>query len=231
MTDERINRRQMSGLLGTGITAVGLAASSAYADEKNGAKKAGKVLMPIGDATEAMDTLYPFFRLAEEEFEVVVAGPEARLYHMVLHEVPPNSDVPWDLTQETPGYHIEAKIAFKDVRPEEYAGLFLSGGRAPEYIRYDKDLMRITKYFVEKNKPIAVVCHGIEIIAAAGGLKNGRRATTVGKCALDITQTGGVYVNKPCVVDGNLVSASTWHDYGTPFFKIFIEMMRKSTKN
>jgi protease I len=207
-----------------------LIVSDAHAEGNKLPKKAGKVLMPIGDATEAMDTLYPFFRLAEEGYRVVVAGPEARLYHMVLHEVPPNSDVPWDLTQETPGYHIKAQIAFSDVKPEEYVGLFLSGGRAPEYIRYDKDLMRITKHFVRENKPIAVVCHGIEIIAAAGGLEGGRRATTVGKCALDITQTGGVYVNKPCVVDGNVVSAATWHDYGTQFFKIFIRKMKESAK-
>lgn len=188
----------------------------------------GKVLMPIGDATEAVDTLYPFFRLAEEGYEVVVAGPQARLYHTVLHEVPPNSDVPWDITQETKGYHIQATVAFKDVKPEEYTGLFLSGGRAPEYLRYDKDLMRITEHFVKENKPIAVVCHGIEIIAAAGGLK-GRRATTVAKCALDITQTGGVYVNEPCVVDGNLVSAGTWHNYDTQFFKIFLEKMKAAS--
>jgi len=199
--------------------------SVAAAAEKPGKPK---VLMPIGDATEAMDTLYPFFRLAEEGYEVVVAGPEARLYHTVLHEVPPNSDVPWDITREMRGYHIKATIAFKDVKPEDYAGLFLSGGRAPEYLRYDKDLMRITRHFVKQEKPIAVVCHGIEIIATAGGLEGGRRATTVGKCALDITQTGGVYVEQPCVVDGNLVSAATWHDYDTPFFKHFIEKMQKS---
>jgi len=229
MQQQRLNRRQLCGLLAAGPAAMGVMASAAGAQEGKPKKKAGKVLMPIGDATEAMDTLYPFFRLAEEGYEVVVAGPEARLYHMVLHEVPPNSDVPWDLTQETKGYHIRATAAFKDVEPEEYVGLFLSGGRAPEYLRYDKDLMRITRHFVQQQKPIAVVCHGIEIIAAAGGLEGGRRATTVGKCALDITQTGGVYVNQPCVVDGNLVSASTWHDYGTPFFKIFIDKMRKAT--
>lgn len=217
-------------LLIIGLTSFATIASHANADKMNQPKRRGKVLMPLGDATEAMDTLYPFFRLAEEGYDVVVAGPEARLYHMVLHEVPPNSDVPWDLTQERPGYHIRADVAFRDVNPEQYAGLFLSGGRAPEYIRYDKDLMRITKHFLEKEKPIAVVCHGIEILAAAGGLQEGRRATTVGKCALDITQTGGVYVNKPCVVDGNIVSAATWHDYDTPFFKIFLEKMRQSSK-
>jgi putative intracellular protease/amidase len=50
-----------------------------------------KILMPLGDATEALDTFYPFFRLQEAGFEVVVAGPEARLYHTVLHEIPPDS--------------------------------------------------------------------------------------------------------------------------------------------
>jgi len=227
MSERHFSRRQLCGLLAAGPAAAGLMASAAGAQEVKRPQKAGKVLMPIGDATEAMDTLYPFFRLAEEGYDVVVAGPEARLYHMVLHEVPPNADVPWDITQETKGYHIQAEVAFKDVKPEEYAGLFLSGGRAPEYLRYDKSLMRITRHFVKENKPIAVVCHGIEIVAAAGGLK-GRRATTVGKCALDITQTGGIYVNEPYVVDGNLVSAATWHDYGTPLFKIFIDKLRKA---
>lgn len=187
-----------------------------------------KVLMPIGDATEMMDTLYPFFRLPEDGFNVVVAGPEARLYNGVAHEIPNNANVPWDITKEQPSYHIEATVAFRDVNPKEYAGLFLSGGRAPEYIRYDQDLLRITKHFIDDKKPIAVVCHGIEILAAAGGLEGGRRATTVRKCELDITQCGGVYVEKPCVVDDNIISAGTWHDYDTQFFKHFIQKLRES---
>ena len=229
MNDKRLRRRSQYRVATLGLALLGLLAGSGFGAENKLSQKSGKVLMPIGDATEAMDTLYPFFRLAEEGYEVVVAGPEARLYHMVLHEVPPNSDVPWDITREMPGYHIKAVVAFRDVKPEEYVGLFLSGGRAPEYLRYDKDLMRITKHFVKENKPIAVVCHGIEIIAAAGGLQGGRRATTVGKCELDIAQTGGVYVNEPWVVDGNLVSAGTWHNYDTPFFKTFVHKMRGSS--
>ena len=79
-----------------------------------------------------------------------------------------------------------------------------------------------------RNKPIAVVCHGIEILAAAGGLQGGRRAATVAKCALDVTQAGGVYVDEPCVVDENIVSTRTWHDYSSQFFKIFIQKMQQS---
>ncbi|MCP4638922.1 MAG: DJ-1/PfpI family protein [bacterium] len=188
-----------------------------------------KVLMPIGDATEAMDTLYPFFRIAEDDFDVVVAGPEARLYHMCLHEVPPNPNVPWDITEERPGYHIQAEVAFRDVNPEEYAGMFVSGGRAPEYLRYDEDLMRITQHFFKAKKPVAVVCHGIEIVSAARVIE-GRTVTTVGKCALDCEQGGAKYVDQPVVVDGNMVSARTWHD-NAPFMKQFMKMLNTARKS
>lgn len=184
----------------------------------------GKILMPVGDATEVVDTLYPFFRLQEEGYEVIVAGPEARVYNMVTHEQPPNAAVPWDITQEGPGYHIKADVAFRDVKPEAYAGLFVSGGRAPEYLRYDQDLIRAVQHFFAANKPVAVVCHGVEIVAAAGVLK-GRKMTTVAKCALDITQFGGEYLSQPLVIDGNLISCRTWHDYGTPYMKSFIAQL------
>ncbi len=186
-----------------------------------------KVLMPIGDATEVLDTLYPFFRLPEDGFEVVVAGPEARWYHGVMHEVPPNvlsQDIPWDITREQPAYHVRATVAFRDVNPADFAGLFLSGGRAPEYLRYNQDLLRLTRHFFETNKPVAVVCHGVEIVAAAGVLR-GRTLTTVAKCALDVTQVGGEYVDRPCVVDGNMVSARTWHD-NTELLKQFVRVLK-----
>jgi len=180
-----------------------------------------QVLIVIGDATECLDTMYPFFRLPEDGFDVVVAAPEKRLYHMVLHERPTG----WDITQETAGYHLHSDIAFRDIRPEDYAGLFVSGGRAPEYLRYDQDLLAITRHFFDTNKPVASVCHGIEILAAAGCLA-GRKATTVAKCAIDITSFGGLYVDQPCVVDGNLVSARTWHD-NTPFMREFLRLLKQ----
>lgn len=182
-----------------------------------------KVLIVIGDATEVLDTMYPYFRLPEDEFEAVVAAPEKRLYHMVLHERPPG----WDITQETAGYHLQAHIAFRDIRPAEYAGLFLSGGRAPEYLRYDQDLLSVTRHFFQTGKPVASVCHGIEILAAADCIR-GRQVTTVAKCALDATFSGATFVDQPCVVDGNLVTARTWHD-NTPFLKEFIRLLKASS--
>ena len=228
MSKGNLNRREMCGLLAAGPAALGLITAAAAADPEKKEKEMPKVLMPIGDATEAVDTLYPLFRIAEDGFRVVVAGPEARLYHMVLHEVPPNPDVPWDITQERPGYHIKAEVAFRDVDPAEYAGMFVSGGRAPEYLRYDEDLMRVTRHFFTAGKPVAVVCHGIEIVSAAGVIK-GRTVTTVAKCALDARQGGAKYVDQPVVTDGNLVSARTWHD-NTPFMKQFMKMLLAAGK-
>lgn len=183
-----------------------------------------KILMPLGDATEALDTFYPFFRLPEDGFEVVVAGPEARLYHTVLHEIPPDSSVPWDITQERPGYFIRATVAFRDVHAADYAGLFVSGGRAPEYLRYDQDLLRITREIHAAGKPIASLCHGVEILTAADVIQ-GRKITTVAKCALDAEQGGATYVDQAVVVDGNFVTARTWHD-NTVLLGEFIKMLK-----
>jgi protease I len=187
-----------------------------------------KVLMPIGDASEVLDTFYPYFRLPEDGFEVVVAGPEARLYHLVLHEIPPNADPPWDITQERPGYHLQAAVAFRDVKPQEYAGLFVSGGRAPEYLRYNEDLLRITRHFFEASKPVCAVCHGIEILTAADCIR-GRTVTTVAKCALDAQQGGAKYVNQPTVVDGNLVTGRVWQD-NTPMIKAFLQLLKAANR-
>ena len=182
-----------------------------------------KILMPLGDATEAMDTFYPFFRLAEAGYEVVVAGPEARLYHTVLHEIPPGPNIPWDITEERPGYHIEATAAFRDLNPDDYAGLFVSGGRAPEYLRYEQELLHVTQAIHQAGKPIACVCHGIEILTAAGCIE-GKQVTTVAKCALDAEQGGATYVDQAVVIADNIVTARTWHD-NAPFMREFLKLL------
>lgn len=169
-----------------------------------------KVLIVVGDASETVDTLYPLLRVQEDGFAPVVAGPEARRYQMVLHEAPAQG---WDITREYEGYTIQAQLAFRDVDPEEYAGIFFSGGRAPEYIREDADLLGLTRWFFDHDKPIASVCHGVEIPARADRVR-GRRLATVAKCRFDLEVCGGVYVDAPCVVDRNLVSGRTWHDHG-----------------
>jgi protease I len=182
-------------------------------------KTMDKVLLIIGDAAEVTDTLYPYFRVQEEGCECVVAGPEKRIYHLVMHDKHPD----WDITVESPGYRFAANIAFRDILPEEYVGLIISGGRAPEYIRYDADLMRVTRHFFEQKKPVACVCHGIEVIAAADVIRD-RRVTTVAKCQYDAEQAGALYLDQPVVIDENLVCARTFWD-NAPWMSAYIPLL------
>lgn len=181
-----------------------------------------KILLIIGDAAEVLDTFYPLHRLQEEGYQVDVAGPARRVYHLVLHERPDG----WDITEERPGYKLAADVAFKDVDPDAYAGLVITGGRAPEYIRYDPDLMRITRAFFASRKPVASVCHGIEVVAAADVIR-GKEVTTVSKCRYDVEFSGGTYVDREVVVSGNLVTARTWHD-NPAWMREFVRMLRQS---
>ncbi len=179
-----------------------------------------KVLMVIGDGAEVLDTMIPFFRLGED-YRMVVAGPEKRSYHLVIHEQPEG----WDITEERPGYRLDAEIAFGDVKTDEYMALVLPGGRAPEYLRYDPDLMRITRDFFAKDKPVASICHGIEILATADVIR-GREVTTIAKCRFDAQVCGAEYKDIPVVRSGNLICARGKKDM-SPWMKQFNQMIRE----
>jgi len=185
-----------------------------------GQSAAGKVLLVIGDATEIVDTLYPWMRLQEDGFEVVLAAPEVRVYPMVQHERPDG----WHITRESAGYLIESDIAFADVQPEDYDGLLVSGGRAPEYIRYDKDLIRTVQWIAAAGRPFGSVCHGIEVLATAGVIE-GKRITTVPKCQFDAEVCGATYVAGPVVVDGQLVTARGSRD-GWQWMREFVKLLK-----
>ena len=206
----------------------GLTADGRLVRGRNGAMNCmDKVLIIVGDATETVDTLYPYYRLQEDGFVPVVAAPERRRYQMVLHEVKPG----WTITKEWEGYSIQADVAFAEVNPDEYLGIFFSGGRAPEYIRDDEDLLRITRHFFDAGKPIASVCHGVEIPARADRVR-GRRMATVPKCKFDLEVCGGIFVDEPCVIDGNLVSGRTYHDHGAyvgPWIRLLLAERAKRT--
>ncbi len=185
-------------------------------------KMNGDVLLVIGDASETVDTLYPYFRLQEAGFRPCVIAPEKRLHQMVLHEVRPG----WTITKEWEGYQIMADATFADIDPENYQGIFFSGGRAPEYIRYDTDLIRITQHFFSADKPVASVCHGVEIPAYADCVR-GRKMATVAKCRHELESAGGIFVDAPCVVDKNLVSGRTYLDSGL-FVGAWIKLLETS---
>ena len=130
-----------------------------------------KVLIVIGDASEMLDTMYPYYRVQEAGFQPVITAPEKRTYQMVLHEIKPG----WTITKEWEGYTIEADVSFDEINPEDYVGIMFSGGRAPEYIRDHPDLIRITQWFFDHNKPIASLCHGVEELLLAADSRPSRK--------------------------------------------------------
>ena len=180
-----------------------------------------KVLIIFGDAAETVDTMYPYFRLIEAGYEPVLAAPEKRDYQMVMHQVKPG----WTITKEWEGYTMPAAVAFKDINPKDYIGIFFSGGRAPEYIREDEHLIEITRHFFNNNLPVASVCHGVEIPARADCVR-GRKMATVPKAKFDLEVCGGTFVDEPCVIDGNLISGRTFWDHGH-YMGAWIKLLEK----
>ena len=145
-----------------------------------------------------------------------IAAPAVRTYHMVQHHH--RND--WDVTVETPGYDIESTIAFADIEPDEYIGLVLPGGRAPEFLRYDQDLLRLVQVFMKENKPVASICHGIEILAAADVIRD-KKITTIPRCQLDAEFAGATYVAEGLVISGNLYCCRFKRECA-PWMKAFV---------
>jgi len=183
------------------------------------------VLLIAGDATESLDTWYPYLRLREEGIVVHIGAPTKKVLNSVIHDFEPG----WDTYVEKPGYRIPADIAFADVKPEDYDGIILSGGRAPEYLRNDRRLQEIVRHFVAHKKPIAALCHGSLILAAVDALR-GCTVATYEALAPDIESAGGTFKNTEVVVQGNLVTSRTWMDL--PFFmREFLKVLRTTDKS
>ena len=183
-----------------------------------------RVLLVAGDATESLDTWYPYLRLREEGIEVHIGAPEKKVLRSVVHDFEPG----WDTYVEKPGYRIPADIGFADVRPETYDGIILSGGRAPEYLRNNPRLKEIVRHFVKEKKPLAALCHGSLILAAADCLR-GCTVTTFEALQPDVESAGAKFKNTEVVVDGNLVTSRTWMDL--PFFMCeFLKVLKGAAK-
>ena len=209
------------------VAAAAPAHEAITAAERNGtpmpANPRGRVLLVIGDAAEATDTLYPWMRLMEAGYACDVAAPEVRDYQLVLHEVPPG----WHITRESPGYTFAADVAFASIDPDAYDGILISGGRAPEYIRYETALLDAVRRQVALGRPVGSICHGIEVLATAGVIA-GKRVTCVPKCRFDAEVCGATYVAAPVVVDGTLVTARGARD-GWLWMREYLKLLDAAT--
>ncbi|CAH0120379.1 MULTISPECIES: DJ-1/PfpI family protein [unclassified Paenibacillus] len=181
-----------------------------------------KVLIITGDAVEALEVYYPYFRVLEEGYEAVIASPKKKLLQTVVHDFEG-----WDTYTEKQGYRLESHLAFADVEPSDYAGLIIPGGRAPEYIRLDEHIPRILEHFLESNKPIGAICHAALVFSAlpGKGYFEGRTMTAYSACKFDVENIGASYTSETLHLDGNLVSGHAWPDL-PGFMREFLKLLR-----
>lgn len=173
---------------------------------------AKKILMLCGDFTEDYETMVPYQALSMLGYQVDAVCPDKKAGDVVRTAI---HDFLGDQTySEKPGHNFALTADFDAVKVEEYAGLFITGGRAPEYIRLNARVIEIVQEFFAAKKPVAAICHGPQVLTAANVLK-GVKATAYPAVGPDITLAGGTYVPvevNEAVVDeaANLVTAPAW---------------------
>ncbi len=169
-----------------------------------------KILLLAGDFVEDYEVMVPFQALQMVGFDVHAVCPDKKKGETVATAV---HDFVGDQTYcELRGHNFTLNATFSEVKPEDYDALVISGGRAPEYTRLNKKVLDIARHFAENNKPIAAVCHGIQILTAAN-VVHGRKLTCYPAVGLEVKLAGGEYVDVPAtevVIDGNLVTSPAW---------------------
>jgi protease I len=171
---------------------------------------AKKILMLVGDYVEDYEVMVPFQALQMVGHTVHAVCPEKQAGEQVRTAV---HDFEGDQTySEKRGHNFTLNATFAEARPEEYDALVVPGGRAPEYLRLNETVLAAVRHFAEAEKPIAAVCHGAQLLAAAGVL-NGRACSAYPAVAPEIRSCGGEWIEVPldgAHVDGNLVTAPAW---------------------
>jgi protease I len=171
---------------------------------------AKNILMLVGDYVEDYEVMVPFQALQAVGHNVHAVCPDKKAGDKVRTAV---HDFEGDQTySEKPGHNFTLNATFAEVRAEDYDALVIPGGRAPEYIRLNEKVLEIVRHFAAANKPIAAICHGAQVLAAAGVLE-GRSCSAYPAVGPDVNRAGGRYVDIPADkahVDGNLVTAPAW---------------------
>ena len=171
---------------------------------------AKKILMLVGDFVEDYEAMVPFqaLRAVGHAVDAVCPGKSAgQSVRTAVH------DFEGDQTySEKPGHNFALNTTFDDIRVEDYDALLIPGGRAPEYLRLDPRVIEIVRHFAKRNKPIAAICHGAQLLAAAGVIE-GRRISAYPACSPEVERAGAAYAAvavDSAVTDGNFVTAPAW---------------------
>lgn len=181
------------------------------------------ILIITGDGGESYEALYAVHRFAEEGWKAVVAAPARRRLNLVMHDFLPG----WDTYIERPGYALEADLAFDEVRVAEYDAVLLLGGRAPEYLRNNGTLVEIVREFDRQGKWVFAICHGVQILAAAG-LTRGKRVTCYEHVRMEAEMAGGTFAGEQTVRDGRIVTAQTWQSHPSFYREIVAQLSGKA---
>lgn len=168
------------------------------------------LLFLAGDFVEDYEIMVPFQALQFVGYTVHAVCPGKQAGDQIRTAV---HDFEGDQTySEKPGHNFTLNADFAAINAADYAGLVLPGGRAPEYLRLNESVLQLVREFFTAGKPVAAICHGVQILSAAGVLK-GRRCTAYPACGPEITLAGGQYVATPvdqAYVEGNLITAPAW---------------------
>lgn len=171
---------------------------------------AKKVLLLVGDFVEDYEAMVPFQAMGAIGIQVDAVAPDRKGNESVPTAI--HDFVGFHTYQELRGHNFALNKDFDEVNPVDYDGLYIAGGRSAEYIRLNKRVIEIVQHFFEKNKPVAAICHGIQVLTTAKVLQ-GRTLTAYVAVGPDIELAGGTWKNIPAdqsVVDGNLVTSPAW---------------------
>lgn len=169
-----------------------------------------KILMLAGDFVEDYELMVPYQALLSMGFHVDVVCPGKKSGDIIATAI--HDFVGFQTYVELRGHNFMINKNFDSVNLEDYAGLYITGGRAPEYIRLDPKVIEYTRYFFQHNLPVAAICHGIQILTAANVVV-GRTLTCYAAVAPEVVLANGNYKDIPpteAITDGNLTTSPAW---------------------
>jgi protease I len=169
-----------------------------------------RILFIVGDYSEDYEVMVPFQALSAVGHEVFAVCPDKKegdSIRTAVHESEGEQTY-----SEKPGHKFRLNASFDEVEVSSFDALVVPGGRAPEYLRINDKVIDMVRHFAKENKPIASICHGPQVLAAADVLE-GKSCTANAVCEPEVRKAGGVYKNievTKAMVDGNLVTAKAW---------------------
>ena len=171
---------------------------------------AKKILFLTGDFAEDSETMVPFQALLMLGHTVHAVCPGKKSGETIKTAI---HDFEGDQTYtEKPGHLFTLNASFDDINPADYDAVMIAGGRAPEYLRLNEKVIAAVRHFAEAGKPVAAVCHGAQLLAAADVIR-GKRISAYPACAPEVKLAGGTYADiavTDAVTEGQFVTAPAW---------------------